>query len=188
MRFLAEFAAFAAGAATLAQANTVTFQSLDSTDRTLIWTPSAGQPELPSVEVPGNGEITVDIPEGYIGNAYSVSAGAPSVVGMLAEFTFNGWDGLTYFDVSAIPNPSDHNGVKQIYPASEVKSDITQLKTFSGCVSFPCATAYYHPNDIQTVSTEETDLIVTLGNASGNEARDEVEPKYFPRNYVLGKL
>lgn len=71
-----------------------------------------------------------------------------------------------------------------MYPVTE--SDKATQSSFSGCKVFPCNTAYYAPDDIQTASTTEVDLIVTLGTYSDLETRD-VDPQYFPRKYVLGK-
>lgn len=86
MRFFTQIAAFAAAAATLASANSITFVNQDETTRKIVFTPSAGHASLDSVTVKGNDQAKVDnIPQGWIGNAYSVSEGAPEVVGMLAE-------------------------------------------------------------------------------------------------------
>ena len=178
-------AALAFTAATLVSANTLTFVNQDGTKRKVVITPSAGHEEINSIEVEANSQATVDFPDGWIGNAYSISEGREDSPGMLAEVTFQGWGGKTYYDVSAIVDATDHDGVKEMYPASEEGN--ADKSSFSGCKVFPCSTAYYQPDDIQTVSTEETDIIVTLGSASNVESRD-VNIKYYPRNYVLGKL
>ncbi|KAI1092535.1 hypothetical protein F5B19DRAFT_204542 [Rostrohypoxylon terebratum] len=185
MRFFTQIAALAAAAASLVSANSVTFINQDATTRQIVFTPSAGSPAVKTITIAGHKQAKVSIPNAWIGNAYAVSQGKPNVPGMLAEFTFQGWNGFTYFDVSAIVNPHDTNGVKQMYPASEAKS--SPKKLVSGCVSFPCSTAYYAPNDIQTVVTKETDIIVTLGS-SGVSSRDLEPDTLVPRHYVLGKL
>ncbi|KAI1354870.1 hypothetical protein F5Y01DRAFT_219434 [Xylaria sp. FL0043] len=185
MRFSQQLTALAA-AATLASANSVTFINQDATQRTVIFTPSAGLQQIDPVVIAGFDQVKVDIPDSWIGNAYSVSDGAPNVVGMLAEFTFQGWMGLTYFDVSAIVNPNDHEGVKQIYPVSEMAAQ--EKSSFSGCTLFPCATAYYHPDDVQTVTTQETDFVCTLGNPPTNEVARDIKTELVPRKYVLGQL
>lgn len=184
MLSVSQLAALAFAAATLASANTVTFQNQDDTTRTVVITPSDGSEQMDSVEVKGHGEAKVNFPHGWIGNAYAVSEGNNDTPGMLAEVTFQGWNDLTYFDVSAIVDPNDHDGVKMMYPVTE--SDKATQSSFSGCKVFPCNTAYYAPDDIQTASTTEVDLIVTLGTYSDLETRD-VDPQYFPRKYVLGK-
>ena len=142
--------------ATLTLANTVTFQSQDDTERTVIFTPSPGHDNIPDLQVAGNAEETAEFPQGWEGNWYSVSKGANEEPGMLGEVVFQAYGGHTYFDVSAIVNPNDHKGVKQMWP-KESKSPK------SGCEMFPCDTAYNAPNDVQTKSTSETDLVCTLG-------------------------
>ncbi|KAI2466530.1 hypothetical protein F4781DRAFT_350503 [Annulohypoxylon bovei var. microspora] len=186
MRFFTQIAAFAAAAATLASANSVTFVNQDDTTRQVIFTPSAGYPTISTLTIEGNKQTKVNIPTSWVGNAYSVSEGNPDVPGMLAEFTFQGWNDFTYFDVSAIVNPADTVGVKQIFPASQLESTIKTL--VSGCRLFPCATAYYAPQDVQTVTTTETDLIVTLGSAANVASRDVEPGTLVARHYVLGKL
>ncbi|KAI5918569.1 DNase1 protein [Camillea tinctor] len=184
MHFLAQLAAFAT-AATVVSANTMTFVNQDDTPRHIVFTPSEGYQPVNSVDVAGNGQVTVDIPTSWIGNAYSVSQGAQDAPGMLAEVTFQGWNDLTYFDVSAIVNPNDHVGVKQMFPATEMNA--TPKSSVSGCEVFPCNTAYYQPDDVQTVSTKETDIIITLGTPSNVGSRD-VESQRVSRNFVLGKF
>jgi len=182
---VAKIAAFAAVAATAVCAtNTITFVNGDSTTRTIVFTPSIGNAEVASITVDGSASKDVTIPQNWIGNWYSVSEGAANVPGMLGEATFQGWGDLTYFDVSAIVDPSDHNGVKEIYPASEANT--TTKTKFSGCAVFPCNTAYYAANDVQTVTTTETTLICTLGGSGTVSTRDE--GKLVARNFVLGKL
>ncbi|KAK2020676.1 DNase1 protein [Colletotrichum zoysiae] len=172
------------GAATLAAAtNTITFQSLDDVTRTVHFTPNAGLASVDSVEVPGKGEVKVEIPESWIGNWYAVSEGADNTPGMLGEVAYNGWNGLTYFDVSAIVNPNDHDGVKKMWPASGAEP-------ISGCDSFPCNNAYYLANDVQTKVTSETDLICTLGKngaVSRRDVDDHYESPSYKRDFVQGK-
>lgn len=167
-----------AGAA--AATNTVQFVSTDSVGRTIYFTPSSG-PEMDPVTVPAGQTVSVTFADGYIGNAYAVKDGATATAGMLAEFTFQGWNDLTYFDVSAIVDPSDTDNIKTIYPANSPNTPV------SGCTSFPCNNAYYHPDDIQTKSSDQTEFIVTLG--SGSSSKRDVNGladtgKNFPRNLV----
>lgn len=185
MHFVSQLAALALTAATLAGANTMTFQNQDDTTRKVIITPTEGCAQIDSVEIEGHGEATIEFPQGWIGNAYSISEGNDDTGrGMLAEVTFQGFNDQTYFDVSAIVDPNDKNGVKMMYPVSE--SNKASQSSFSGCKVFPCNSAYYKADDVQTAVTEEVDLIVTLGTYEDLETRD-VEPQYFPRDYVLGK-
>jgi len=164
-----------------ALANTVSFQSLDETTRQIIFTPNSGGAAIDSVEVPGGQTIKVDFPTGWIGNWYSVSEGAEDVPGMLGEVAFDGWNGITFFDVSAIVNPNDHNGVKEMYPSGDATPT-------SGCKTFPCNNAYYVWDDVQTKATQEKDIVCTLGDSSV-DARfaSEVDEPVFKRDFVMGK-
>ncbi|KAH7033408.1 uncharacterized protein B0I36DRAFT_348470 [Microdochium trichocladiopsis] len=175
-----QLAAFVAAAATMVSANSIKFLNQDGTQRTVYFTPSAGQASIDSVTISGNSEATVNFPTGWIGNAHAVEEGRQNPgFGMLAEVAFDGWMGKTYFDVSAIVDANDHSNVKMMYPAGD--SSLT-----SGCESFPCNNAYYLPDDVQTKVTDEKDLITTLGNSpiAAREAHVEV----VARNFVLGKL
>ncbi|KAL0943999.1 DNase1 protein [Colletotrichum truncatum] len=162
--------------------NTITFQSLDEVDRTIYFVANAGLEKLEAVEIPGKANLTVDIPQAWIGNWYSISKGQENIPGMLGEVAFNGWNDLTYFDVSAIVNPNDHDGVKKMYPASS-KTPI------SGCDFFPCNEAYYLPDDVQTKVTHETDIVCTLGKngVTSIVGRDIEETESVKRDFVLGK-
>ncbi|KXX78751.1 hypothetical protein MMYC01_203637 [Madurella mycetomatis] len=46
----------------------------------------------------------------------------------------------------------------------------------SSCGIFPCGNAYYHPDDIQTKSTQQTDLIVILVSTHLRDNKATVEP------------
>ncbi|KAI1437306.1 hypothetical protein GGR50DRAFT_94951 [Xylaria sp. CBS 124048] len=186
MHFTHSLVALATMAATLVNANTITFINQDSTSRTIVFTGNSNVAKLPNVVVPGNRQVRVTFPNAWVGNAYSVSQGQPFVTGMLAEFAFAGWGGITFFDVSAIVNPNDTNGIKQLFPASQLNVDPKTV--FSGCENFPCSTAYYHPDDIATVSTRETDLICTLGTPASLKATRDVEPELVERKFVLGQF
>lgn len=156
--------ALLATATTALAANTIKFKSQDSTARTVYFTPSEGSPQIQPVRVEGNAVVTKSIPIGWIGNYYSVCDGRPNVPGMLGEFTFNSrFEGITFFDVSAIVDPNDHVGVKMIMPAKG-------QHPVSGCEVFPCNNAYYHPDDVQTKATHESDFICLLGGAFGHSA------------------
>jgi hypothetical protein len=92
-------------------------------------------------------------------NWYSVFKGADIVPSVLGEVAWNGWDGITWFDVSTIVNSNDLDGVKTLAPKS---SDTP----YSGCESYVdgCDNAYYAADDVQTKSTTENALVCTLGN------------------------
>lgn len=186
MRFTANLAALVAAAASLVSAtNTITFRNQDSIPKTVIFTANPGFAAVDTIEVDGDGEHMVTIPQGWQGNFFSIAEGAPVIPGMLGEVAFQGWNDLTYFDVSAIVDATDVNGVKEIFPVSELQSK-TKI-TVSGCTSFPCNTAYYHPDDIQTVATKETNLITTLGGGNATPSKRD-ETNLVARKFVLGQF
>lgn len=147
------------GSAALATANKVTFWTLDDVERTIHFTANDNQHSLDPVTVDSSEKKTVEFPDDFVGNFYAVTKGKENKAGMLGEVKFSGEYGLTFFDVSAIVNANDKNGVKQMYPA-ESKSPM------SGCEVFPCDNAYYLSDDVQTKSTKEHHIITTLGSGS----------------------
>ncbi|PSR80581.1 hypothetical protein BD289DRAFT_462442 [Coniella lustricola] len=149
--------------------NTVTIKSMDGTDRTLVWT---GTSSIADTSVPAGESVDVDVPTGWTGNFYSYSSGASNTPGMLAEFAFNSFGGVTYFDVSAIVNPDDTTGVYQIYP-TDTESPV------SGCQTFACDNAYYLPDDVQTKSSSSSSFVVTLGAGPMSTSSKSVEPEFI---------
>ena len=158
MHFATSFFGLAA-AASAVNAAAVTFKTLDDVTRQIIFTPSPGSPEIESVTVSSAQDTTVQFPDHYEGNFYAVTEGSEDKPGMLGELLFGGWMGFTYFDVSAIVDPNDKNGVKQMWPANT-------KEPMSGCESFPCNNAYYLPDDVQTKVTHEDHIITTLGGSA----------------------
>jgi hypothetical protein len=146
-------------AALVSAQTTVEFVNQDTITRTIYFTQQEDLASIDPVTITRLTNYTVLFPPSWAGNWFSVSKGADVVPGMLGKVTFNGWDGLTWFDVSAIVNPNDLNSVKTISP----KYSGTP---YSGCESYVngCDNAYYSPNDIQTKSTPKSDLVCTLGN------------------------
>jgi hypothetical protein len=173
------FTVFLASLTVLASAqNTVEFINQDKTTRTIYFTQQEGLAAIDPVTITGLAKYTVTFATGWIGNWFSVSEGAAVVPGMLGEVSWNGWDGLTWFDVSAIVNPNDCDGVKTISP----KSSGTP---YSGCENYEngCDNVYYAADDVQTKSTLETTLVCTLGNPVS-----ESKPKgrRHARHFVTG--
>jgi hypothetical protein len=176
MRF--SFTVVLASITALASAQSVEFVNQDKITRTIYFTQQAGLASIDPVTITGLTNHTVPFPPGWIGNWFSVSEGADVVPGMLGEVAFNGWDGLTWFDVSAIVDPSDINGVKTISP----KDSGTP---YSGCESYVdgCDNAYYAPNDIQTRSTPEIDLVCTLGSKISTS---KLKGRRHTRHFITG--
>jgi len=148
----------------LATANTIHFVNQDSTTRTIYFTANPGMASIAPLVIQGSQTINQDFPAKWIGNFYSVSDGAVNKPGMLGEISWNSWNDITFFDVSAIVDPTDTNGVKQIFPADDAE-------TVSGCATFPCAHVYEQANDIQTKSTSTTSLVCLLGTAPTSTRR-----------------
>jgi len=148
----------------LATANTVNMVSQDGTSRKIVFTPQEGSPPIPSMDLPGGATKEATFPQGWIGNWYAVSEGKPDKPGMLGEVRWDGFGGQNFFDVSAIVNPDDHEGVKELYPKQS-------KNPLSGCQTFPCSNAYNKPDDIQTMSTTEKELECLIGNLSGGGRR-----------------
>jgi hypothetical protein len=140
-----------------AAAQSVNFVNQDGIERSVVFTPAAGQAGIPSLRVPGYQSVRQPFPGGWEGNWFATPAGAPPVPGMLGEVRFDGYGDTTYFDVSAIVNPTDTSNVKQLFP-SAAKQPV------SGCQAFPCDTVYKRPDDLQTLTTPEKDLTCLLGN------------------------
>jgi len=162
---------------TLVAANSVHFVNQDSTQRTIVFTAQAGLATLDNLVIEGLGSATQTFPDGWIGNFFSVSEGAPFVPGMLGEVSFNGFAGANFFDVSAIVNPNDGEGVKEIFPANS-------NTPVSGCQTFPCSNAYNKWDDVATLSTTDSDLVCLIGNLSSERKRGLVSK--LPREYVTG--
>jgi len=185
--------------ATLTSAtNMVHFFNQDSTSRNLVFTSEAdlNLPPMPILTIPGLSAANVTFADNFIGNFYSFSNGSDNVPGMLGELRFQGYKGLTFFDVSSIVNAGDKDGVKQLYPLG---MNITEPTTpVSGCNTMTkCLTQYNAPDDIATQATLETHLVCLLGNANTTDtdptptrrrhasARRNVE--LYPRMYVTGE-
>jgi hypothetical protein len=176
MQFFSTVLFAASALASLAAAeNVLHFVNQDSTQRTIVFTAQEGLEEIPNLVIDGLATANQTIPDSWIGNLFSVSEGAPFVPGMLAEFSFNGFAGATYFDVSAIVNPDDTQGVKMVFP----KNSNTPV---SGCQTFPCSNAYNKWDDVATLSTDDSELVVLLGNLSSERRRGLVAR--MPREFV----
>ncbi|KAK3997591.1 hypothetical protein QBC44DRAFT_303300 [Cladorrhinum sp. PSN332] len=158
-------------AAAIANANKVTFVNQDDVARTVLFTPSVdmGCIWLPELQVGPYETVTQNFPFEWQGMWYAIKQGAERKTGMLGEIKFDGFDGLTFFDVSGIDNPTDWHNVKKMYPA-EAKTPV------SGCDVFWCNNAYWAPHDEQTKATREHHLITTLGDRPQDRREYESRP------------
>jgi len=163
-------------ASVVSAANVVHFHNQDSTTRTIYFTHNPGMEDIPNLTISGLNTIkNVTFPTGWTGNWYSVSKGKANVPGMLGEVMFDGFAGATYFDISAIVNPDDAEGVKILKPLS---SD----SPLSGCQTFPCSNAYNLPDDIATLSTPDSELICLLGTVTSSKR--STREKRFDHEFV----
>ncbi|KAK4189651.1 hypothetical protein QBC35DRAFT_133736 [Podospora australis] len=155
--------------------NKITFINQDSQKRTIHFTPSVPLPQIPQLHLTGHQTKTINIPDGWTGMWFSVTDGQPWKIGVLGEVHFGSdWYKLTFFDVSAIDNPADYDGVKQIWPKKS-------RSPFSGCEDYhtQCDNAYYLPDDIQTKATDEVHLVCTVGNGRSPLSSSKREQKPF---------
>lgn len=157
---------------TLAFANSVYFVNQDATTRTIVFTSNPGQTSVEPIHVEGNSATYQKFPVGWAGNWYSVRQGATDMPGILGEVRFNGFAGATYFDVSAILNPNDNEGVKVIFPA-HINEPI------SGCQNFPCPNAYMDADDLLTASTFSKDLVCLVGNLPERKKTREAARRFI---------
>ncbi|TGO35683.1 hypothetical protein BHYA_0150g00310 [Botrytis hyacinthi] len=131
--------------------NSLQFLSQDNTERTIFFTPNAGSAEVPSFFVPAvsvNGMAVVQFPQGWSGSLKAVLSGEiPNVPKITGEITFQGWQGETYYAVSAVQNCCDNSGIRVLAPKVHGLA--------SGCIiaPFPCTESYSRPGNIQVKSS-----------------------------------
>ncbi|TEY77496.1 hypothetical protein BOTCAL_0054g00250 [Botryotinia calthae] len=142
--------------------NTLKFLSQDANERTIFFTPNDGSAEIPSFFVPANAvsaNALVHFPQGWSGSFKAVLSGEnPDVPKITGDVTFQGWQGATYYAVSAVQNCCDNSGIRSLAPRF--------VGTVSGCIEapFPCAGSYSRPGDVQVESSPEVDFMCILGD------------------------
>lgn len=156
-------------AATAVTANTVTFQNLDAVAKTIYFTGNENMKPVgsSSITLAPHGKTTWTAGQGWIGNFYSVNAGAANIPGMLGEVNFADAN-VVWYDVSAIVDPNDNAGVKKLWAGNG--------DPVSGCDSYKsrCNNAYNLPDDIQTKSTRQTrNLFCSVGNGVSSVSAKE---------------
>ncbi|THV54458.1 hypothetical protein BGAL_0026g00290 [Botrytis galanthina] len=144
--------------------NSLQFLSQDNTERTIFFTPNSGSAGVPSFFVPGisvDGMAVVQFPQGWSGSFKAVLSGenpdSPKITG---EITFQGWQGETYYAVSAVQNCCDNSGIRALAPKVHGLT--------SGCIisPFPCTESYSRLGDIQVKSSADCDFQLIGGNPS----------------------
>lgn len=176
MRFSATFALLAT-AALVSATNTVEFVNQDDKTRVIAFTSNPDSADLDPVTIEGYNTKNVTFPSAWVGNFWAKTEGSDQTSGMLGEISWDGWDGSSYFDISAIVNPEDNDNVKMLYP-KESQDPV------SGCQTFPCANAYNQPDDIQTLSTFESTLVCLLGNKGSQSS--STPSRRHARHFVTG--
>jgi len=162
----------------------VSWISNDDLNRVVHCTPSPGSSELPSINLPAGQTVDSSFPSKWEGNCWGVIDGETNTGGgMLAEFCWQAWDGINFFDVSSIVDANDTNNVKLMLPADG-------RTPTSGCQDVSpgmCDNMYILPDDVQTQSTRENHILVHLGAFSENViARRSTAPLSIPvdRSYL----
>ena len=158
----------------LVAGNSITIYSWDRADQWVCSTTSVSvnggrdgkQPDgqvcdFTTTKVPASGSVNIYPPQGWIGTIHTVyslhNCHNPRII---AEVTFQGFAGLTYYDVSAVDNCCDNYGIHWILTHS-------LTATPSCCVASPCSGSYTKPHDVQTKFTGEVDLIIWTGRYYG---------------------
>ncbi|KAH8591169.1 hypothetical protein B0O99DRAFT_520215 [Bisporella sp. PMI_857] len=172
-------------ASVAAAANTVQFINQDSTTRHIVFTSQEdiAADKIENLVIGGLETKNQTFPTGWIGNWYSYNEGQYHELGMLGEVRFDGWNGLVFFDVSAIVNSTDTEGVKILYPQGENPN--YKSATVSGCQTDICTNRYNVWNDVATKATLNSNLVCLIGNLATTERKRGA--KVYPRDYVLGK-
>jgi len=146
----------AAALTALAAANSAHFVNQDSITRHVVFTPSAGHAQIDELTVQGNDNASQEFPNGWIGNAYTYNDGEANVPGILAEFCFDCWGAINFFDISAIVSPQATDGAIMMYPSGS-------MTPVSGCTTIACTNQYNLPDDVATKSSSDSDFTVILG-------------------------
>jgi len=170
MRFATLIKALAFAVA--ASANSIVFKNLDGIAKTIYFTsnPNSVGMAPAQLRLAGHATATWTANGPWEGNYYSVNDGSPNVPGMLGEINWSS-PSMIFYDVSAIVNANDNNGVKQIWGAAG--------DPVSGCADYssPCGNCYNLWDDVQTKATVSgtRQLYCSVGKGASPVAAREVE-------------
>ncbi|PQE06869.1 DNase1 protein [Rutstroemia sp. NJR-2017a BVV2] len=154
--------------------NTLTFHNLFSTPRLLQFVPVPASYAIPKRLIPAHSSFSISTPlwNGlFKAVAPDTSEHGPETT-VIGEVCFDCWQGITFFDVSAIWNCCDNSGVHwmgSVEPSAsgkgvqELWNQASAKGEISGCRTFPCDGVYNLPDDEQTKSTREDEIMVVLG-------------------------
>lgn len=164
--FVFIYIAFAA-LLTVVSANSVQVNNLDfHQPYELCWVPNAGQPAIHTPVLEPRTSQYVRLPYSWAGAIHAIYSGGGEAAcdrhAVIAELTFQGFEGKTWYDVSAVDNLNDNTAVHYLYP------EFCNDGPVSGCDTFPCSNSYYKdglPADDQGHATTCLDLVLAFGNA-----------------------
>ena len=165
----------------LATSHTLTFQNLFSSPRLLIFTPNSGSYSIPPQTIAPSQYLSLSAPD-WSGNFkaadpdfYRLENPGPEKY-ILGEVCFACWQDITFFDVSAIWNCCDNEGVHWMWGydgdrngngTGEGQYGLTREDVIegdvSGCERFPCEGVYNESDDVQTKTTTKDAIWVVLG-------------------------
>lgn len=144
-------------------ANVIHFYNTDAQPRQICWSPQAGYKGIKNTYLaPWSHDIRVELDQvGWRGSFKAVNSGGNcDDKHVISEVVLQGWEGVTWFAVSAIDNRLDNSGIRFLWPTRSHEPS-------SGCWTFPCDNVwnYAPPKDQgKTRVTGETELDCNVGN------------------------
>lgn len=90
------------------------------------------------------------------------------------ELKFNGWEGLTSYDISTTKNCCYNDGIHRIYPA-----DVNGYNT--GCYRYPCDDVYHFVGDSNAIHSINSDNMVAEIGLENRALDDKIEPARLVR-------
>ncbi|TGO38389.1 hypothetical protein BHYA_0076g00400 [Botrytis hyacinthi] len=140
--------------------NTIEFIAYDNEDRIISFTSHVQCEDIEDIHHKGGENFTIEIPLNWGGTVMAKKYGAVHPIHRIqAEFQWQGFEGKTHYDASAITNHTDNSGIRFIYPAGQ--GNVYEAR--SGCTVYPCDNAYLQPDDVQTKVTRQTDMVIEIG-------------------------
>ncbi|TGO51512.1 hypothetical protein BOTNAR_0353g00040 [Botryotinia narcissicola] len=140
--------------------NTIEFVACDNEDRIISFTSHVQCEDIEDIHHKGGENFTIEIPLNWGGTVMAKKHGAVHPIHRIqAEFQWQGFEGKTHYDASAITNQTDNSGIRFVYPAGQ--GDVYEAR--SGCTVYPCDNAYLQPDDVQTKVTRQTDMLIEIG-------------------------
>ncbi|APA14961.1 hypothetical protein SS1G_13705 [Sclerotinia sclerotiorum 1980 UF-70] len=158
---------------TTSQNHTLTFQNLFPTTRLLIFTPNPNSYSIPAQSIEPSQHLNLSIPNWAVNfkavdpKLYNLDHPGPEQY-ILGEVCFACWQDITFFDVKAIWNCCDNEGVHWMWGFDydgdyEGSREGFGESEVSGCKKFPCGEVYNESDDVQTKTTTKDAIWVVLG-------------------------